>query len=68
MVRIDAYHPLVASDHDADCAAMCTEYGKSGHGCQIVHRCWCKDGGLSYARFAAKHPDVAVAETEGIKL
>lgn len=67
-VRIDVYHPLVASDHDPSCAALCTNwnsYRQDDSGCDLgPHHCWCPDGGLSYVEFQAKHPDVCVAEAD----
>jgi hypothetical protein len=67
-MHFDVYHPLVASDHDASCAALCTDYCNehdADHGCHSVHHCWCPDGALSFSQFQAKHSDVTVAEAEG---
>ena len=59
---IDVYHPLVQSDHEGECAALCTDNAAGPGPCMWKHRCWCPDGSLSYAEFNAKHPDVTVAE------
>lgn len=63
-LTIDVYHPLVATDHDPMCAALCTDYNdvRAEDGCDYLHECWCPDGSLSYAAFNARHPDVTVAE------
>jgi hypothetical protein len=66
---VDVYHPLVANDHDSECAALCTNWNDAAQdftGCDNVrgHHCWCPDGSLSYAAFQTKHPDVTVAEAE----
>lgn len=68
-VIIDVYHPFVANQHRHSCAALCTNWSDKDQdttGCDFgPHECWCPDGGLSYAEFEAKHPDVTVAEAEG---
>ena len=39
-VIIDVYHPLVASDHDAECASLCTNFNDEhpDAGCTMSHR------------------------------
>lgn len=68
-MQIDVYHPLVATDHKATCAALCTDWNEAARdnvGCDAgPHSCWCLDGALSFAEFQAKYPDVTVAETKG---
>jgi hypothetical protein len=47
-----------APRHHAHCARYCTNGGGApGDRCDVVHECWCPDGGLTYAEFSAKHPD-----------
>lgn len=69
IILIDVYHPLVETDHEADCAALCTDYPgdvcierEHTDGCRLPHGCWCPDGALTFEAFQAKHPDVTVAE------
>jgi hypothetical protein len=71
-IVITVYSPYVSSEHEDDCAGLCTdsqsiECEEAGHhhGCMQEHRCWCPDGSLAYSEFFHKHPDATVAMTRG---
>lgn len=57
----DPYNPYDHKAHYGTCAGQCTDYPSHGdeHHCGMQHHCWCPDGGLDYAEFQERHPDMA---------
>lgn len=60
MDRPDPYAPFLPADHDDTCAGLCTGFSafRDSAVCDTNHGCWCPDGGLSYAEFSQRHPNI----------
>jgi hypothetical protein len=49
--------------HEDTCVVYCTGNEPEGTSIHPWHRCWCKDGGLSYDEFKAAHPEWALLDS-----